>query len=322
MIMTKVTIVGAGNVGASAALRVADLQKDCEIVMIDIAGDFAKGKALDMSAALSLTDFSGSVVGGDDYSLSSKSDVVVITAGIARKVGMSREDLLAINAKIVGSVVSEVVKESSECIIIVVTNPLDIMTRLAYEKSGFDSSCVIGMAGVLDTARFQFEVANALRLKGFSVSGGDVKAVVLGGHGDLMLPVVSSSTVLVEGMEKKLEDLFDSSEIEDIVSLVKHGGARVVSLLKTGSAYVAPGYSIAKMVNCILTGKEEVMPCSVMLKGEYGLNDVFIGCLAKLGKKGVLEIVEMPLSESEKSGLLSSAEKINNVLFENKKLFN
>lgn len=287
--MTKITIIGAGHVGAQAAFY-CSLKKLGDIVLLDILEGIPQGKALDMFEAMPLIGSDHKVTGTNNYEDTKDSDIVVITAGVARKPGMSRDDLIDTNAKIMNSIIPEVIKNSPNCIIIVVSNPLDAMVYLAYKKSGFVKNRVIGMAGVLDSTRFR-----AFLAKETGKSVDDIEAMVLGGHGDLMVPLVDYCTI--EG--KPLSESLPKDEIDDIVNRVKNAGAEIVGLLKTGSAFFAPGVSITEMVEAIIKDTKKTLPCTVLLEGEYGVNGYFIGVPVKLGKQGVEEVVELKLNVKE-----------------------
>ena len=297
---SKVTVVGAGFVGATAAQRM--VEKDlADVVLIDIVEGFPQGKALDMMESASVEGFSSKIIGSNSYQDSAGSDVIVITAGLARKPGMSRDDLLFKNAEIVGGIVTECAPYSPNAIIVMVTNPLDVMTWLAQKKSGFPVERVIGMAGELDSSRYAYFIAEKLSCK-----LSDVKATVLGGHGDQMVPVPELTRV----KGKPITKLLDAATIEAINQRTRDGGAEIVKLLKTGSAYYAPSSSAVKMVRAILKDTEEVIPSSVCLKGQYGLSDVYCGVPAKLGHKGVKKIIEIPMSDGERKALHVSAEDV------------
>lgn len=296
----KVTVVGAGFVGATAAQRI--VEKDlADVVLIDIVEGLPQGKALDMMESAPVEDFSCSILGTNNYPDTAGSDVIVITAGLARKPGMSRDDLLFKNAEIVGGIVGACAKHSPEAILIMVTNPLDVMTWLAQKKSGFPVERVIGMAGELDSARYAYFVAEKISCK-----PSDVKAMVLGGHGDQMVPVPELTTV----KGKPIAELLDAAAIEAINQRTRNGGAEIVKLLKTGSAYYAPSSSAVKMVRAILKDTGEVIPSCVYLKGQYGLKDVYCSVPAELGRSGVKKITEIPLTDAQKKALYASAEDV------------
>jgi malate dehydrogenase len=304
--MGKISFVGAGNVGSQAAFYTA-LKQLGDIVLVDVVEGLADGKALDLLEAMPIAQADVKITGGSDYSLTKDSDIVVITAGIARKPGMSRDDLIDTNAKIMQSIIPEIVKNSPEGILIIVSNPLDVMVQLSYKLSGFPKNRVLGMAGVLDSARFRTFVSLEL---GVSVS--DVEAMVLGGHGDLMVPLVKYCTVGGE----KITDLLSSDKLDAIVKRVRGGGGEIVSLLKTGSAFFAPGLSTVEMIESILKDQKKILPCSVLLEGEYGIDGIFIGAPVKLGQRGAEEIVELELDEEEKRALEKSAEHIRDMVKE------
>lgn len=298
--MSKVTVVGAGNVGATVAQYVAE--KDlADVVLIDIVEGMPEGKSLDLAEAAPIHGHDRKLFGTKDYADTKNSDIVVITAGIARKPGMSRDDLLKINANIVQTCAREAVKHSPEAIFIVVTNPLDVMTYLAWQTTKLPHSRVIGMAGVLDSARFQAFIGMELNMSVL-----DVRAMVLGGHGDLMVPVPKYSTV--NGVP--ITELMSADRVEALCKRTRDGGAEIVALLKTGSAFYAPGSSVAVMVEAILKDSNRLLPCAVYADGKYGLKDVYVGLPAVLGKSGVKSIVELKLEEKEQTALTKSAESI------------
>lgn len=293
----KVTVVGAGFVGATAAQRI--VEKDlADVVLIDIVEGLPQGKALDMMESAPVEGFSSKILGTNKYEDTAGSAVIVITAGLARKPGMSRDDLLFKNAEIVGGIVTECAKYSPEAILVIVTNPLDVMTWLAQKKTGFPVERVVGMAGELDSARYSYFIAEKLGCK-----PADVKAVVLGGHGDQMVPVPQLTKV----KGKPLTRLLDPATIEAINQRTRDGGAEIVKLLKTGSAYYAPSSSAVKMVRAILKNTGEVIPACVYLTGQYGLKDVYCGVPAKLGREGVKKIMELPVTPAQAQALQVSA---------------
>jgi len=296
----KVTVVGAGNVGATAAQRIVEKQL-ADVVLIDIVEGLPQGKALDMMQSAATEGFDTSIMGTNDYADTANSDVVVITAGIARKPGMSRDDLLKTNASIVGGVTEQVVKHSPNCIIVVVSNPLDVMTQLAWTKSGFDHTRVFGMAGVLDSSRYARFIAEAL-----NCSIKDVRPMVLGGHGDTMVPVPQYSTV--NGIP--ITELLSAEQIEAINDRTRHGGAEIVKYLKTGSAYYAPSASAVAMVEAILLDSGRILPCCALLKGEYGVNDLYCGVPVELGANGVRRVIELPLNDKELADLQASVSAV------------
>ncbi len=300
----KVTVVGAGYVGATVAQRIAEAEL-ADVALIDILGDLARGKALDMMESAPVLRFNSRIEGGDDYDLTAGSDICVITAGLARKPGMSRDDLLAKNASIVGNVVEALVERSPETILILVTNPLDAMCEVARRRSGFDRSRVFGMAGVLDSARMRYFISAEL-----NVSVEDVDAWVLGGHGDSMVPVSRYATV--NGVP--ISDLLSEERIEAINQRTRDGGIEIVNLYKQGSAYYAPSAAVAQMVAAILRDKKQILPCAVLLDGEYGLSDLFVGVPAKLGRSGMEGVLEVKLSASERAELERSAAAVRELM--------
>jgi malate dehydrogenase len=293
----KVTVVGSGNVGATAARSIADKEL-ADVVLIDILPGVPQGKGLDMLEACPIEGSDARVLGSNDYADTANSDVVVITAGIARKPGMSRDDLLNTNFKVMQSVTTEIVKHSPNCIIVPVTNPLDAMCQAVYRTAGLPRERVIGMAGVLDSARMRTFIAQHL-----NVSVENVHAFVLGGHGDTMVPLARYSTVA--GIP--LPDLMDAETIKKISDRTANGGAEIVKLLGTGSAYYAPASAAVEMVEAILKDKKKILPCSVFLQGEYGIKDLFVGVPVKLGAKGVEQIIEIKLTPEENAALQKSA---------------
>lgn len=297
MARKKVTIVGAGNVGATAAHWAAE-KEIADIVLVDVVEGMAQGKALDLFETGPVEGFDTKLVGSSSYDVTEGSDVVVITAGLARKPGMSREDLLQANKEIVQSITHEVAKRSPHCIIIVVTNPLDTMTYLAKHVSGFPKNRVVGQAGILDSSRFRTFVAMEL-----NVSVEDTQALVLGGHGDEMVPLPRCCTVA--GIP--ITELLPKEKIDAIVQRTRMAGGEIVSLLKTGSAYYSPGAAVIQMVEAILKDKKRILPCSAYLEGEYGLRDIYFGVPVKLGANGVEEILEVKLTGEEKAAVEKSA---------------
>ncbi len=296
----KVTVVGAGNVGATTAQRVADAEL-ADVVMVDILEGPPQGKGLDMMEACPVSGSDVNVIGTNDYKDSEGSDVVVITAGLPRKAGMSRDDLLKKNYEIVKVVTEQVVKHSPDSILIVVSNPLDAMVQTAYKVSGFPKERVMGMAGVLDSSRMRTFIAMELK-----VSVDNIHAFVLGGHGDDMVPLPRYSTVA--GIP--LPDLLSEERIDAIVQRTRKGGGEIVSYLKTGSAYYAPSASILEMVDAILKDKKKILPTAAYLEGEYGINGFYMGVPAKLGSKGVEEIIEIHLTNDERTALQKSAASV------------
>ena len=293
----KVSVIGAGNVGATTAQRIFD-RGYADVVLVDIVEGLPQGKALDMSQAGPVLGTDATVVGTNGYDETAGSDVVVITSGIPRGPGMSRDDLLLTNMKIVTSVVGEVVKHSPDSVLVVVTNPLDAMVQRALQISGFPKNRVVGMAGILDTARFRTFLAQEL-----GVSVESVSAFVLGGHGDTMVPVVGSTSV----GGQPIAQLLPPERIEQIVQRTQDGGAEIIGLLKTGSAFYAPSASIVQMVESILMDKKQVLPCTAYLEGEYGIDGIYVGVPVKLGAGGVEEIVEFELTDEESAALKGSA---------------
>jgi len=296
----KITVVGAGNVGATTAQRLAE-RDYADVVLVDIVEGMPQGKALDLNQAGPVVGYEAKVTGTNGYEETAGSDVVVITSGFPRKPGMSRDDLLAKNKEIVGGVAKAIAERSPNAIIIVVTNPLDAMCHVALEASGFPSERVIGMAGILDSARFRTFLAWEL-----GVSVRDVTGFVLGGHGDTMVPVLSNTNVAGISITEKIP----ADRLENIVQRTRDGGAEVVKLLKTGSAFYAPSAAAVEMVDSILSDQKRVLPCAALCKGEFGINDLFVGVPVKLGSAGVEEIVEFDLSEQETKELHSSADAV------------
>jgi len=300
----KVTVVGAGNVGATTAQLIAEKSLS-DVVLIDIIEGIPQGKALDMFEACPLWHSSSRVVGTNNYDDTAGSDVVVITAGLARKPGMSRDDLLKANAAIVKKVSENVLATSPDTIIIVVSNPMDAMAHVAQKVTGFPHNRVIGMGGVLDTSRMRSFISLET-----GVPPKDIQAMVLGGHGDLMVPVYRLTTV--EG--KNISDVLDDAKIHAIVERTKGGGAEIVSHLKTGSAYYAPAASTVEMIENILGLKDETLPCSVYLNGEYGISGVYVGVPVKLGSHGLEKIIELDLSEEDVKALHASADSVRELM--------
>src|SRR6266403_3749863 len=293
----KITVVGAGNVGATVAQYAVEKELG-DVVLVDVIEGVPQGKALDLAQAGPIHRYDSTLVGSNGYEETAGSDVVVITAGLARKPGMTRDDLLFKNAEIVGSVVKEIVGRSRNAILVLVTNPLDAMVQLAWKTSGFPKHRVVGMAGVLDTARFRTFIAAEL-----NVSVENVTAVVLGGHGDTMVPVVRLSSV--SGIP--LTELMDQATLDKLVDRTRNGGAEIVKYLKTGSAYYAPSAAAVEMVESILKDKKKVLPCAAYLEGEYGVNGLFVGVPVKLGAKGIEQIYQIKLMDEEKAMLAKSA---------------
>lgn len=297
----KVTIVGAGRYGSTTAQRLAEADVVDEVVMVDVVEGLPQGLALDIMQSRPIEGFKTRVIGTNEYGPTEGSDVCVVTAGVPRKPGMSRLDLLDVNAKIVAEVVSKFVPSSPDAVIIVVSNPLDEMTALAARVSGFPKNRIMGQAGVLDTARFQHFVAEE-----FGVDPRDVEAITLGSHGDTMVPVPS----LVRVAGKPLEEIATSEQITSLVERTRDAGAEIVSLLKTGSAYFAPSSAAVKMVRAIVEDTKEIMPVCAWVEGQYGIEGVFLGVPARLGRGGVEEIVEIPLKRDELAALHDAAEAV------------
>ena len=299
--MSKVTVVGAGMYGRTTVQRLAEMDLVDEVVMIDVIEGLPQGLALDMNQSAAIEGFSTRVIGSNDYGPTKDSDVVVITAGKPRQPGMSRMDLLGDNAKIIGAVMDGVVGNSPDAVIIVVTNPLDEMTALTHRLSGLPHERVMGQAGMLDTARFVYFVSETL-----GVPIGEVEAITLGSHGETMVPVPSQ--VKVGG--RPLSEAADAATIEQLVQRTRDGGAEIVGLLKTGSAYYAPSSAAAAMVKAVVRDTGEVMPVCAWLEGQYGIKDVYLGVPARIGREGVKEIVELPLAEEELEALRTAAEAV------------
>jgi malate dehydrogenase len=293
-------VVGAGNVGATTAQRLAE-RDYADVVLVDIVEGMPQGKALDLNQAGPVVGYEPNIVGTNGYEETSGSDIVVITSGLPRKPGMSRDDLLAANRDIVGGVTREVSERSPDSIIICVTNPLDAMCHVTLDVSGFPRQRVVGMAGILDSARFRTFLAWEL-----GVSGRDVTGFVLGGHGDTMVPIVSYTNVAGVPVSQKIS----AQRLEEIVQRTRDGGAEVVKLLKSGSAYYAPSAAVVEMVDSILHDQKRVLPCAALCQGEYGIDGLFVGVPVKLGKDGVEEILEIELSSDEQADLQRSADAV------------
>ncbi|HVR95580.1 MAG TPA: malate dehydrogenase [Thermoanaerobaculia bacterium] len=300
----KVTVVGAGNVGATTAQRIAEAEL-ADVVMVDVAADLATGKALDMMEAAPILGFNSLITGGGDYAPTAGSHVCVVTAGLARKPGMSRDDLLNKNTEIIKGVTEQLVQYSPDTIIIMVTNPLDAMCEVARRVSGFPRERIFGMAGVLDAARMRWFIAEELK-----VSVEDVDAFVLGGHGDTMVPLPRYATV--NGVP--LPQLLPADKIEAINDRTRNGGAEIVNYYKQGSAYYAPSAASYEMVAAILQDKKKILPCAVLLQGEYGFDDLFIGVPCRLGIGGMEQVVELKLTTEEKAALQKSAEAVRSLV--------
>jgi len=296
----KVSVIGAGNVGATAAQRLAE-KEFCDVVLVDIIEGVPQGKALDLTEAAPIEKHDAHLTGTNGYEAVAGSDIVIITAGIPRKPGMSRDDLISTNAGIIKAVTGQVVEQAPDAILIIVSNPLDAMCHVAYEASGFPKNRVIGMAGVLDSARFRAFISMEL-----DVSVENTHAFVLGGHGDTMVPLPRYSTVA--GIP--ITELMDETRIDALVDRTRNGGAEIVGLLKTGSAYYAPASAAVEMAESIIKDKKKILPCAALLEGEYGLEDLFIGVPVKLGATGIEQVIEITLLEEEKAALMKSADAV------------
>ena len=303
--LQKITVVGAGNVGATAAQRLAEKNLARTVVMVDVVEGVPQGKALDQWQSAPVEGFDSRVVGSNGYDAAEGSEIFVVTAGIARKPGMSRDDLVKTNAGIVSSVSAEIKRVAPNSIIVMVSNPLDAMCYVAMKVTGFPRERVIGMAGVLDTARYRAFLAEAL-----DVSVEDIQAMVLGGHGDTMVPLISYTTV--SGIP--ISQLMAKDTLDAIVNRTRNGGAEIVAFLKTGSAYYAPSASAVQMVEAIALDKKRILPCSAWLTGEFGLTDVFCGVPCKLGRNGLEQIVKIELTEAEQAALHQSAENVRDTM--------
>ncbi len=300
----KITVVGAGNVGATCAQRLAE-RGYADIVLVDIIEGMPQGKALDLLESGPVVGFDSNVIGTNSYDETAGSDIAIITSGVPRKPGMSRDDLVLTNMKIVKGVTEELVKASPNCIIIVVANPLDAMAQLAFKVSGFPRNRVIGMSGILDTARFRTFLAQEL-----GVSVNDVAAYVLGGHGDTMIPLTRMATVGGVPVTQVLPE----ATVSKIVERTVKGGGEIVALLKTGSAFYAPSAGVAQMVDAIVLDKKQILPCAAYLDGEYGVKGVFVGVPAKLGKNGMEQIIEVKLTAEEEAALKKSADAVRELI--------
>ena len=296
----KVTVVGAGNVGANCALRIADKEL-ADVVMVDVVEGVPQGKGLDILQSGPVQGYDVMVTGANDYGPTENSDIAIITAGFPRKPGMSRDDLLLANYDVIRAATEQVARHSPNCVIIVVTNPLDAMAQAAYWVSGFPKNRVVGMAGVLDSARFRTFIAQELK-----VSVENVTAVVMGGHGDTMVPLVRLSSV--SGIP--LTEMADQATLDAIVTRTRNGGAEIVKYLKTGSAYYAPSAAAVEMAESILKDKKKVLPCAAYLEGEYGINGLFVGVPVKLGAGGIEQIYQIKLSAEEQALLKKSADAV------------
>ena len=299
--MRKITVVGAGNVGASCALGLAQKELAREVVLIDVVEGIPQGKGLDQWESAPIEGFDTRVRGANDYGPAAGSDLFIVTAGIARKPGMSRDDLVRTNADIVQQVARQIKQQCPTAIVVVVSNPLDVMCWVTKAVTGFPRERVIGMAGVLDTARYRAFLAEAL-----DVSVEDIQAMVLGGHGDTMVPLVAYATV--SGIP--VTQLLDKATLDRIVERTRNGGAEIVSYLKTGSAYYAPSAAVTQMVEAIALDKKRVLPCAAWLQGEYGLSGMYCGVPCKLGRRGLEQIIEVKLSPEEQAALKKSAEAV------------
>ncbi len=300
----KITVVGAGNVGATVAQRAAE-RNYADIVLVDIVEGLPQGKALDMLEAGPVIGYDSLITGTNSYEETANSSVVVITSGLARKPGMSRDDLVRANQTIISSVTEQVAKYSPDAIIVVVTNPLDAMAQLAFSVSKFPKNHVVGMAGVLDTARFRSFLAAEL-----NVSVRDVQAYVIGGHGDTMIPLTKMTTIA--GVP--VTQLISEDRLAQIVQRTRDGGAEIVNYLKTGSAYYAPSASVMEMVDAIMLDQKRILPCSAYLQGEYGIHDLFVGVPVKLGASGIEQVVEVELSDGDRAALQRSANAVKEIV--------
>ena len=296
----KVTIVGAGQVGGSCARRLAE-RDYADITLIDIVEGLPQGKALDIQQAAPIVNYDSQIIGTNDYADTAGSDLVVITSGSPRKPGMSRDDLLAVNQKVITAVTGEIAAHSPDCTIIVVTNPVDAMTQLAWNVSGFPSNRVVGQGGVLDSARYRTFLAQEL-----GVSMRDITGYVLGGHGDQMVPLPRYTSV----SGKPITDFIAPARLEEIIQRTRDGGAEIVNLLKLGSAYEAPGAALVEMIDAILLDQKRILPCAAYLEGEYGISGVYVGVLVQLGAGGVERIVELDLTAGESAMLEQSADAV------------
>ncbi|HWZ29049.1 MAG TPA: malate dehydrogenase [Gemmatimonadales bacterium] len=299
--LNKITVVGAGNVGATTAQRLAEKELARTVVLVDVVEGVPQGKGLDQWESAPIEGFDTRVIGANDYAPAQGSEIFVVTAGIARKPGMSRDDLVRTNADIVKAVSTEIKKASPQALVVVISNPLDVMCWVAKQVTGFPRERVIGMAGVLDTARYRAFLAEAL-----DVSVKDIQAMVLGGHGDTMVPLISCTTV--SGIP--VTQLLAKDKLDAIVTRTRNGGAEIVQYLKTGSAYYAPSAAAAEMVEAIVKDQKRVLPCSAWLEGEYGLKGMYSGVPCKIGRKGLEQILQIELSANEKADLAKSAQSV------------
>jgi malate dehydrogenase len=303
--MRKITVVGAGHVGATCSQRLAELELARQVVLIDVVDGIPQGKALDQWESAPVEGFDTRITGSTDFDAAEGSELVIVTAGVARKPGMSRDDLLKTNAGIVRSVSSEIARVAPDAIIIVVSNPLDVMSFVAMEASGFPKERILGMAGVLDTARYRSFIALEL-----DVSVEDIQALVLGGHGDTMVPLVNYTTV--SGIP--LSQLLPADRIEALLERTRNGGAEIVSYLKTGSAYYAPSSAAVQMAEAIARDKRRILPCAAYLEGEYGQEGIFLGVPCKLGEGGLEQILEVELTDAERAELQKSADSVRSTM--------
>jgi malate dehydrogenase len=299
--LSKITVVGAGNVGATAAQRLAEKELARRIVLVDVIEGVPQGKGLDQWESAPIEGFDTRVLGANDYAPAAGSELVVVTAGIARKPGMSRDDLVRTNADIVKQVSQQIKQHCPDAIVVVVSNPLDVMCWVTKQVTGFPRERVIGMAGVLDTARYRAFLAEAL-----DVSVEDIQAMVLGGHGDTMVPLVSYTTV--SGIP--VSQLLDKGTLDKIVERTRNGGAEIVAFLKTGSAYYAPSAAVTQMVEAIAHDKKRILPCAAWVQGEYGVSGIYLGVPCKLGRRGLEQILQVKLSADEEAALRKSADAV------------
>ena len=309
---TKVTVIGAGNVGATTAQRLAE-RGYADIVLVDIVDGLPQGKALDMYEASPVVGVDSCITGATGYGPTANSDIIVITSGVARKPGMSRDDLLQINMGIVDSVTRDAIAESPDATIVVVSNPLDAMCHVAFDAAGIPSSRVVGMAGILDTARYRSFLAEAI-----NVSVEDINAFVLGGHGDTMVPLASYTTAAGIPITK----LLPQDQLDTIIQRTRDGGAEIVNLLKTGSAFYAPSAAVAQMVDAIALDKRRILPCAALLDGQYGVDGLFIGVPVVLGKNGIEQILEIDLTDHEQAQLKHSADAVQGLVDDMARLSN
>jgi malate dehydrogenase len=303
--LNKITVVGAGNVGATAAQRLAEKELARRVVLVDVIEGVPQGKGLDQWESAPIEGFDTRVLGANDYAPAAGSELVVVTAGIARKPGMSRDDLVRTNADIVKQVSLEIKRHCPDAIVVVVSNPLDVMCWVTKQVTGFPRERVIGMAGVLDTARYRAFLAEAL-----DVSVEDIQAMVLGGHGDTMVPLVSYTTV--SGIP--VSQLLDKATLDKIVERTRNGGAEIVAFLKTGSAYYAPSAAVTQMVEAIAHDKKRILPCAAWVQGEYGVSGIYLGVPCKLGRRGLEQILQVKLSADEQAALKKSAEAVQQIM--------